>query len=185
MGDERSRSTVAGAKLARQPARDGAGAGLAAGRTGAALRIFAGAVGAPLRPQRELGLAPPGVGGVVAADHSAASARRAHPGASGDAVSGAGGAPQPGRVREVGRCIPRVPLRPPAGWPTLRRLARRHARHARAYLCGSGAVPEDAAHRQRRGDGSAATAARAGDGSIHSRSCAPPAAHCRRSHRGR
>ena len=92
-------STVA----ALQPAGKRARTRLAAGGDGAALRLLAGGVGAPLRPQHQLGIAAAGAGGVAAGSDPAASARRKARGASGDEVSGAGGASQRGRLRRAWR----------------------------------------------------------------------------------
>ena len=94
LGDERSRSSAAVAVAALQPAGKRAGTRLAAGGDGAALRLLAGGVGAPFRPQHELGIAAAGAGGVAAGSDPAASARRKARGATGDEVSGAGGASQ-------------------------------------------------------------------------------------------
>ena len=76
--------------------RDRVGSGLAAGRDGAAFRLQPGGAGAAVRSQRELGVAAAGVSGASAGGGSAAGARGQDRGASGNEVSRAGGAEEPG-----------------------------------------------------------------------------------------
>ena len=134
LGDERSRSSAAVEVAAVQPAGKRAGTRLAAGGDGAALRLLAGGTGAPFRPQRELGVAAAGAGGVAAGSDPAASARRQNRGASGDEVSGAGGASQRGRLRAHGGRIRRstVATRGKPG-NSIRPGAKARARSASAF----------------------------------------------------
>ena len=75
----------------------------------------------------QLGVATIGAGGVAAGSDPAASARRQARGASGDEVSGAGGASRRRRLRADGRRFRRAPLRYAASRATLCGLAQRHA----------------------------------------------------------
>ena len=113
-GDERSRSSVAGPHVAQQSTRKRAGTRLAVAGDGATFWLLAGAVGAPLRPQHELGFAAIGASRVVAGIHPAASVRSNAGRATGDEVSGAGGASQRGRRRADGCRFHPLPVRRPA-----------------------------------------------------------------------
>src|SRR5438105_241806 len=102
-GDERGRSSAAGAVDAPQSTGERAGTRLAVDGDGTTLRLLAGRVGAALRPQRDLGIAARGAGGGAAGSDPAAGARRQAGGATGDEVSGAGGARQRRGLRADGR----------------------------------------------------------------------------------
>ena len=95
MGDERSRSPAAGASLRMNSEPETAlEQGWLLAEMEEMLRLHARGTGAAFRPQRELGVAPAGVGGNTAGSDPAASARRQDRGADRDEVSGAGGAGQ-------------------------------------------------------------------------------------------
>ena len=111
-----------------------AGTRLAAVGDGAALRLRAGRTGAPFRPQRELGIAAAGAGGVTAGGHPAASTRRQNLSAGGDEVSGARGAR---RMRSIASAWPphsssTVAIRGKPG-NSIRPGAKAHARFASAF----------------------------------------------------
>src|ERR1022692_4185277 len=140
-----------------------------------ALGLLTGGVGAALRPQRELGVAALGVGRVAAGKHPAAGARGSDRGATGDQVSGAGSARQPGAVRANGRRFRPAPLRHAASRTTLCRLAGRLARGPRAHLGRAGTVFENAAAATVRQAGRGGCGARTGDGGGHPASRRPAA----------
>jgi len=110
MGDERSRSAVAGTVVALQPAGMCAGTRLAPGRDVAMLRLLAGGTGATLRPQRELGVATAGTGATAAGNDSTAGAGRQDRGTNSDEVSGADGAAEGGGLPAIGRSLCPAPL---------------------------------------------------------------------------
>jgi hypothetical protein len=177
---ERSRSPAAGRLTALDRAAKRARTRLVPLRTGAALRLRAGGTGAPLRPQRELGIASPGPGGTAARGHPTAGARWQDRSSGGDEVSGAGCAHQPGRLRTPGSHLRAIPLRHARCRTTLCRLARRHARGARAHPRRAGVVSQNAAshHGRRR----TASGARSGGSRRHAAPHRPttqgsPAAH--------
>ena len=175
MGDERSRSPAVGAVVAPQSTGERAGTRLAVDGDGATLQLLAGRVGAALRPQRDLGIAAPGAGGSAAGSNPAAGARRQAGCATGDEVSGAGGARQRGGLRADGRRLHQALLCHAASRATLCRLAGRHARSSRARPRRAGTVFENAAatasHQSRAG----CPGARPGDGACHPASRRPAA----------
>ena len=96
--------------------------------------------------------------------HPAASAGRKDRGASGDEVSGADGARQPGRLRADGGRIRAASLRYAASRTTLCRLAGRLARGPRAPPRRAGTVFENAAAAADQPAGRGRSGARPGDG---------------------
>jgi hypothetical protein len=127
VADERGRSRAAGPLAALIRTGERTGGGLAASGDGAALRLWTGGVGAPVRSQRELGIAAAGAGGASAGDHPAAGARGQNRGASSDEISGASGAPKPGRLPTHGGNLRPAALRYAGSRATVRGLAKRHA----------------------------------------------------------
>src|SRR5258708_16253755 len=144
---------------------------LAVGGNGTKFRVWVRGVGASLRPQRELGVAAVGLGGVVAGKHPAASAGRKAGGATGHEVSGAGGACQPRRLRAHGVRLRAAALQYAGSGTTLRRLAGGLARGPRAHLGRAGTVFENAtagtAQSARGRRGGARTGNRGGPFSSH------------------
>ena len=167
----RGRSAGAGSFAAAERARDGAGRRLAAGGTGAAVRLRAGGAGTAVRPQRELGVAAAGAGGVAAGGGAAAGAHRCHCGARGDEVCGADGARQRRGLPADGGGGSQAPLQQPCGRPVVCRLAcglavgsRADAGRAAEVSAGAAAGRAEAAGGP-SGHPAGRVAARPGDGS--------------------
>ncbi len=146
---------------------------LAVGGDGTKFRLRVRGVGASLRPQRELGVAAVGLGGVVAGKHPAASAGRKAGGATGHEVSGAGGACQPRRLRAHGVRLGAAALQCAGSGTTLRRLAGGLARGPRAHLGRAGTVFENATAGTGQSAGGGRSGARPGNGAGHSTSHRP------------
>ena len=145
---------------------------MAAGGDGTSLRLFARRAGAPLRPQPQLGLAAAGAGGVVAGSDPAASARRETRGASGDEVSGAGGASQRWRLLAHGGRFRCASLRHATSRATVHGLAQRHARRPRTHSRRAGTVLENAATGTHgHACGGRTSGARSGHGDRHPATC--------------
>ena len=116
LGDERSRSAGAGTIAAHERAGSGARTRLAAGRDGMPSGMLDRRTRAALRPQQDMGGEPPGIGGDAAGIGAAAGARRQDRCAHRHAVSGTGGAHQPGALPAHGRHFRRT-VRGPRGKP--------------------------------------------------------------------
>ena len=118
---------------------------MVAGRVGTPLQFQPGGPGPPVRPQRELGVAPAGAGGAASRKRATAGARRPDPAACGHEVSGPVGARQPGRLSVDGRRVRAEPVQQPGSRPDLRRLARCVPKHPAADSGLSGTVSESPA----------------------------------------
>jgi len=177
VGDERSGSAGAVAVAALQPAGKRAGARLAAGGDGAALRVWNRGTGAPLRPQRELGVAAAGAGGMAAGSGPAAGARGPDRGTSGAEVPSAGSPRGRGAMPTDGGRVRGTPLRYAASRATVCGLAQRHARGPRAHSGRAGTVLENAAAGTggRQGGSPRTSDARSGHGGRHPASRQPAA----------
>ena len=123
---------------------------------------------APLRPQHQLGVAAVGAGGVAAGSDPAASTRRKTRGASGDEVSGAGGASQRRRLHAHGGGFRRASLQYAPSRATVYGLAQRHARGPRTHSRRAGTVFENAeAATGGQAGGGRTSGARSGYGDRH------------------
>src|SRR5260370_39319837 len=105
---------------------------LVVGGDAATLWLWVGGVVAAVGPQRELGGGAIGAGRVVAGKHPAANTGRKSGCATGDEVSGADGARQPGRLRTDCGGVRAAALQHAASPTTLCRMAGRLARRSRA-----------------------------------------------------
>ena len=173
MADERRRRSSPGTDFAPQSPGKCTRTRLAVGGDGTKFWLWAGGVGASLRPQRELGVAAVGLGGIVAGKHPAASAGRKAGGATGDEVSGSGGARQPRRLRAHGVRLGAAALQHARSGTTLRRLAAGLARGPRACAGRAGTVFENAAAGAGQSAGGGRSGARPGNGGGHSASHRP------------
>ena len=143
------------------------------GGDAATLWLWAGGVGAAVGPQRELGGGAIGAGRVVARKYPAANTGRKSGCATGDEVSGADGASQPGRLRTDGGGVRAAALQHAASRTTLCRLAGGLACGPGAHPSRAGTVFENAASAAVQPAGRGRSGARPGDGGGHSASHRP------------
>lgn len=145
LAPERGRSAAPGPFAAPVRAGDRTGTGVAAGGVRTTLRIRTGGTGAAIRSERELGVAPAGVGRTVTGNDPTASAGRQGRRACGDEVSGPGGPHQPGGLRTDGLGLRTASLRIAASRAVVCRLAQWLGCNPQAHPRCTGSVPQNAA----------------------------------------